>query len=91
IPGTFPIRLTIMRRRLFPVRTLTALLMVMLSKLMPFTSAILSPTHRPACSAEQHSAPLDHFSISKRSGCEECPPSQLPQSGESVSSTPSSI
>uniref|UniRef100_A0A8C1V2A2 Uncharacterized protein n=1 Tax=Cyprinus carpio TaxID=7962 RepID=A0A8C1V2A2_CYPCA len=48
IPGTFPTRLTTMRRRLFPVRTFTALLIVMLSRLMPFTSTSLSPTHRPA-------------------------------------------
>lgn len=53
IPGTFPIRLTIIRRRLFPVSTLTALPIVILSKLIPFTSAILSPTHRPARSAKR--------------------------------------
>uniref|UniRef100_A0A8C4VX38 Uncharacterized protein n=1 Tax=Gopherus evgoodei TaxID=1825980 RepID=A0A8C4VX38_9SAUR len=47
IPGTFPMRLSIIRSRLFPVRTLTALPMVMLSKLTPFTSVILSPMHRP--------------------------------------------
>uniref|UniRef100_A0A8C4PBJ1 Uncharacterized protein n=1 Tax=Dromaius novaehollandiae TaxID=8790 RepID=A0A8C4PBJ1_DRONO len=51
MPGTRPIRRTTMRRRLFPVRTLTALLMVMFSRLTLFTSVILSPTHSPACSA----------------------------------------
>uniref|UniRef100_A0A8C5X3X7 Uncharacterized protein n=1 Tax=Malurus cyaneus samueli TaxID=2593467 RepID=A0A8C5X3X7_9PASS len=50
IPGTRPIRRTTMRRRLLPVRTLTALLMVMFSRLTLFTSVILSPTHSPACS-----------------------------------------
>uniref|UniRef100_A0A3B4CLP3 Uncharacterized protein n=1 Tax=Pygocentrus nattereri TaxID=42514 RepID=A0A3B4CLP3_PYGNA len=48
MPGTFPTRLTTMRRRLFPVRTFTALLIVMLSRLIPFTSTSLSPTHNPA-------------------------------------------
>uniref|UniRef100_A0A673W238 Uncharacterized protein n=1 Tax=Salmo trutta TaxID=8032 RepID=A0A673W238_SALTR len=51
IPGTLPTRLTTILSLLFPVRTLTALLIVMLSKLTPFTSTSLSPTHRPACSA----------------------------------------
>uniref|UniRef100_A0A8C9F2L1 Uncharacterized protein n=1 Tax=Pavo cristatus TaxID=9049 RepID=A0A8C9F2L1_PAVCR len=51
MPGTRPIRRTTMRRRLLPVRTLTALLMVMFSRLTLFTSVILSPTHSPACSA----------------------------------------
>lgn len=50
MPGTFPTRLTTIRRRLFPVRTFTALLIVMLSKLMPFTSTSLSPTVKPASS-----------------------------------------
>uniref|UniRef100_A0A8C3DL47 Uncharacterized protein n=1 Tax=Corvus moneduloides TaxID=1196302 RepID=A0A8C3DL47_CORMO len=50
IPGTRPIRRTTMRRRLLPVRTLTALLIVMFSRLTLFTSVILSPTHSPACS-----------------------------------------
>uniref|UniRef100_A0A8C7MB10 Uncharacterized protein n=1 Tax=Oncorhynchus kisutch TaxID=8019 RepID=A0A8C7MB10_ONCKI len=50
IPGTLPTRLTTILSLLFPVRTLTALLIVMLSKLTPFTSTSLSPTHRPACS-----------------------------------------
>uniref|UniRef100_A0AAR2J2X0 Uncharacterized protein n=1 Tax=Pygocentrus nattereri TaxID=42514 RepID=A0AAR2J2X0_PYGNA len=30
--------------------TFTALLMLMFSRLIPFTSSSLSPTHRPACS-----------------------------------------
>lgn len=51
MPGTRPIRRTTMRRRLLPVRTLTALLMVIFSRLTLFTSVILSPTHSPACSA----------------------------------------
>uniref|UniRef100_A0A8C3GDJ1 Uncharacterized protein n=1 Tax=Cairina moschata TaxID=8855 RepID=A0A8C3GDJ1_CAIMO len=51
MPGTRPMRRTTMRRRLLPVRTLTALLMVMFSRLTLFTSVILSPTHSPACSA----------------------------------------
>uniref|UniRef100_A0A4W4G306 Uncharacterized protein n=1 Tax=Electrophorus electricus TaxID=8005 RepID=A0A4W4G306_ELEEL len=53
MPGTFPTRLTTMRKRLFPVRTLTALLMVMLSRLIPFTSTSLSPTYNPASSVAQ--------------------------------------
>uniref|UniRef100_A0A8C0VHU6 Uncharacterized protein n=1 Tax=Cyanistes caeruleus TaxID=156563 RepID=A0A8C0VHU6_CYACU len=52
IPGTRPIRRTTMRRRLLPVRTLTALLIVMFSRLTLFTSVILSPTHSPQCNAE---------------------------------------
>uniref|UniRef100_A0A671EA04 Uncharacterized protein n=1 Tax=Rhinolophus ferrumequinum TaxID=59479 RepID=A0A671EA04_RHIFE len=51
MPGTRPMRLTIMCRRLLPVRTFTALPIVVLSRLSPFTSVILSPTHRPARSA----------------------------------------
>uniref|UniRef100_A0A8D3CRZ0 Uncharacterized protein n=1 Tax=Scophthalmus maximus TaxID=52904 RepID=A0A8D3CRZ0_SCOMX len=47
MPGTLPTRLTTVLSRLFPVRTLTALLMVMLSRLTPFTSTSLSPTSRP--------------------------------------------
>uniref|UniRef100_A0A6Q2XXN4 Uncharacterized protein n=1 Tax=Esox lucius TaxID=8010 RepID=A0A6Q2XXN4_ESOLU len=50
IPGTFPTRLNTILSRAFPVRTFTALLMVMPSKLIPFTSTSWSPTHRPACS-----------------------------------------
>uniref|UniRef100_A0A7N8YD08 Uncharacterized protein n=1 Tax=Mastacembelus armatus TaxID=205130 RepID=A0A7N8YD08_9TELE len=50
MPGTLPTRLTTILSLLFPVRTFTALLMVMLSKLMPLTSTSLSPTSRPACS-----------------------------------------
>uniref|UniRef100_A0A8C8J0G9 Uncharacterized protein n=2 Tax=Oncorhynchus TaxID=8016 RepID=A0A8C8J0G9_ONCTS len=56
IPGTLPTRLTTILSLLFPVRTLTALLIVMLSKLTPFTSTSLSPTHRPACSVDICSA-----------------------------------
>uniref|UniRef100_A0A8C6ZN11 Uncharacterized protein n=1 Tax=Nothoprocta perdicaria TaxID=30464 RepID=A0A8C6ZN11_NOTPE len=51
MPGTRPMRRTTMRRRLLPVSTFTALLMVMFSRLTLFTSVILSPTHSPACSA----------------------------------------
>ena len=51
MPGTRPMRLTIMCRRLLPVSTFTALPIVVLSRLSPFTSVILSPTHRPARSA----------------------------------------
>uniref|UniRef100_A0A674B6J1 Uncharacterized protein n=1 Tax=Salmo trutta TaxID=8032 RepID=A0A674B6J1_SALTR len=47
IPGTFPTRLTTILSLLFPVRTFTALLIVMLSRLIPFTSTNLSPTQRP--------------------------------------------
>uniref|UniRef100_A0A8C9RQY9 Uncharacterized protein n=1 Tax=Scleropages formosus TaxID=113540 RepID=A0A8C9RQY9_SCLFO len=50
MPGTLPTRRTTIRSRLFPVRTFTALLIVMLSRLTPFTSTSLSPTHRPAFS-----------------------------------------
>uniref|UniRef100_A0A3Q2QIT1 Uncharacterized protein n=1 Tax=Fundulus heteroclitus TaxID=8078 RepID=A0A3Q2QIT1_FUNHE len=52
MPGTFPTRLTTILSLLLPVRTLTALLMVMLSRLMPFTSTSLSPTCRPASPAD---------------------------------------
>lgn len=48
MPGTRPMRLTIMCRRLLPVSTFTALPIVVLSRLSPFTSVILSPTHKPA-------------------------------------------
>lgn len=51
MPGTRPMRLTIMWSRLLPVSTFTALPMVVLSRLSPFTSVILSPMHRPARSA----------------------------------------
>uniref|UniRef100_A0A2K5RF98 Uncharacterized protein n=1 Tax=Cebus imitator TaxID=2715852 RepID=A0A2K5RF98_CEBIM len=53
MPGTRPMRRTIMCRQLLPVSTFTALPMVVLSRLSPFTSVILSPTHRPARSAPQ--------------------------------------
>uniref|UniRef100_A0A3Q3ER50 Uncharacterized protein n=1 Tax=Labrus bergylta TaxID=56723 RepID=A0A3Q3ER50_9LABR len=49
MPGIFPTRLTTILSLLFPVRTFTALLMVMLSRLTPFTSTSLSPTVSPAC------------------------------------------
>uniref|UniRef100_A0A3B4A687 Uncharacterized protein n=1 Tax=Periophthalmus magnuspinnatus TaxID=409849 RepID=A0A3B4A687_9GOBI len=52
MPGILPTLRTTMRSRLFPVRTLTALLMVMLSMLTPFTSTSLSPTVSPACAGE---------------------------------------
>ena len=51
MPGILPTRLTAMRSLLLPVRTFTALLMEMLSKLTPFTSTSLSPTVSPACAA----------------------------------------
>uniref|UniRef100_A0A3B5K7F0 Uncharacterized protein n=1 Tax=Takifugu rubripes TaxID=31033 RepID=A0A3B5K7F0_TAKRU len=51
MPGIFPTRLTAIRSLLFPVRTFTALLMVMLSRLTPFTSISLSPTVSPARAA----------------------------------------
>uniref|UniRef100_A0A8C7ZPQ4 Uncharacterized protein n=1 Tax=Oryzias sinensis TaxID=183150 RepID=A0A8C7ZPQ4_9TELE len=54
IPGTLPTRRTTILSLLLPVRTFTALLMVMLSRLMPFTSTNLSPTCRPASSVNQH-------------------------------------
>uniref|UniRef100_A0A3Q2DW24 Uncharacterized protein n=1 Tax=Cyprinodon variegatus TaxID=28743 RepID=A0A3Q2DW24_CYPVA len=50
MPGTFPTRLTTILSLLLPVRTFTALLMVILSRLIPFTSTSLSPTCRPASS-----------------------------------------
>uniref|UniRef100_A0A8C8ZFH6 Uncharacterized protein n=1 Tax=Prolemur simus TaxID=1328070 RepID=A0A8C8ZFH6_PROSS len=53
MPGTRPMRRTIMCRRLLPVNIFTALPMVVLSRLSPFTSVILSPTHRPARSAPE--------------------------------------
>uniref|UniRef100_A0A3Q2D0G4 Uncharacterized protein n=1 Tax=Cyprinodon variegatus TaxID=28743 RepID=A0A3Q2D0G4_CYPVA len=52
MPGIFPTRLTTILSLLLPVRTFTALLMVMLSRLTPFTSTSLSPTVSPACSAD---------------------------------------
>lgn len=52
MPGTLPTRLTTTLSLLLPVRTLTALLMVMFSRLMPFTSTSLSPTSKPASSVE---------------------------------------
>lgn len=51
MPGILPTRLTTIRNLLLPVRTFTALLMLMLSKLTPFTSTSLSPTASPACAA----------------------------------------
>uniref|UniRef100_A0A3B3D3F8 Uncharacterized protein n=1 Tax=Oryzias melastigma TaxID=30732 RepID=A0A3B3D3F8_ORYME len=54
IPGTLPTRRTTILSLLLPVRTFTALLMVMLSRLMPFTSTNLSPTCRPASSVDHH-------------------------------------
>uniref|UniRef100_A0A3B3YRL1 Uncharacterized protein n=1 Tax=Poecilia mexicana TaxID=48701 RepID=A0A3B3YRL1_9TELE len=53
MPGTFPTRLTTILSLLLPVSTFTALLMVMLSRLTPFTSTSLSPTCRPASSAKK--------------------------------------
>lgn len=58
MPGTRPMRLTIMCRRLLPVSTFTALPMVVLSRLSPFTSVILSPTHRPARSVPREGGQL---------------------------------
>uniref|UniRef100_A0A3Q4B798 Uncharacterized protein n=1 Tax=Mola mola TaxID=94237 RepID=A0A3Q4B798_MOLML len=52
MPGILPTRLTTIRSLLLPIRTFTALLMVMLSKLTPFTSTSLSPTVSPACAAD---------------------------------------
>uniref|UniRef100_A0A3B3U2P2 Uncharacterized protein n=1 Tax=Poecilia latipinna TaxID=48699 RepID=A0A3B3U2P2_9TELE len=54
--GIFPTRLTTILSLLFPVRTFTALLMVMLSRLTPFTSISLSPTVSPACAHVAHGA-----------------------------------
>uniref|UniRef100_A0A3Q3Q787 Uncharacterized protein n=1 Tax=Monopterus albus TaxID=43700 RepID=A0A3Q3Q787_MONAL len=51
MPGILPTRLTTILSLLLPVRTFTALLMVMLSRLTPFTSTSLSPTFSPACAA----------------------------------------
>uniref|UniRef100_A0A3Q4I8E8 Uncharacterized protein n=1 Tax=Neolamprologus brichardi TaxID=32507 RepID=A0A3Q4I8E8_NEOBR len=52
MPGILPTRLTTILSLLFPVRTFTALLMVMLSRLTPFTSTSLSPTVSPASAAD---------------------------------------
>uniref|UniRef100_A0A3B5QYM8 Uncharacterized protein n=1 Tax=Xiphophorus maculatus TaxID=8083 RepID=A0A3B5QYM8_XIPMA len=54
MPGTFPTRLTTILNLLLPVSTFTALLMVMLSRLTPFTSTSLSPTCRPASSTSKN-------------------------------------
>uniref|UniRef100_A0A8C6A9L6 Uncharacterized protein n=1 Tax=Marmota marmota marmota TaxID=9994 RepID=A0A8C6A9L6_MARMA len=59
MPGTRPMRRTIMCRRLLPVSTFTALPMVVLSRLSPFTSVILSPTHRPARSVPESGEEAD--------------------------------
>uniref|UniRef100_A0A8C6KJT6 Uncharacterized protein n=1 Tax=Nothobranchius furzeri TaxID=105023 RepID=A0A8C6KJT6_NOTFU len=59
MPGIFPTRLTTILSLLFPVRTFTALLMVMLSRLTPFTSTSLSPTVSPACAADTHATQRD--------------------------------
>lgn len=53
MPGTRPMRRTIMCRQLLLVSSRTALPIVVLSRLSPFTSVILSPTHRPARSAQE--------------------------------------
>uniref|UniRef100_A0A8D0A909 Uncharacterized protein n=1 Tax=Sander lucioperca TaxID=283035 RepID=A0A8D0A909_SANLU len=52
MPGILPTRLTTILSLLLPVRTFTALLMVMLSRLTPFTSTSLSPIVSPACAAD---------------------------------------
>uniref|UniRef100_A0A667ZYH8 Uncharacterized protein n=1 Tax=Myripristis murdjan TaxID=586833 RepID=A0A667ZYH8_9TELE len=65
MPGTLPTRLTTILSLLFPVRTLTALLMVMLSRLTPFTSTSLSPTRRPACSVSTHTHTHTHAHTQK--------------------------
>uniref|UniRef100_A0A672FAD1 Uncharacterized protein n=1 Tax=Salarias fasciatus TaxID=181472 RepID=A0A672FAD1_SALFA len=54
MPGILPTRLTTILSLLLPVRTFTALPMVMLSMLTPFTSTSLSPTVNPACAAHTH-------------------------------------
>uniref|UniRef100_A0A3Q2R311 Uncharacterized protein n=1 Tax=Fundulus heteroclitus TaxID=8078 RepID=A0A3Q2R311_FUNHE len=70
MPGIFPTRLTTILSLLFPVRTFTALLMVMLSRLTPFTSISLSPTVSPACAAKTGSRVFLH----------EMPPSEASRS-----------
>uniref|UniRef100_A0A669E0W6 Uncharacterized protein n=1 Tax=Oreochromis niloticus TaxID=8128 RepID=A0A669E0W6_ORENI len=52
MPGILPTHLTTILSMLFPIRTLTALLMVMLSRLTPFTSTSLLPTVSPASAAD---------------------------------------
>uniref|UniRef100_A0A669CA32 Uncharacterized protein n=1 Tax=Oreochromis niloticus TaxID=8128 RepID=A0A669CA32_ORENI len=52
MPGILPTHLTTILSLLFPIRTFTALLMVMLSRLTPFTSTSLSPTVSPASTAD---------------------------------------
>uniref|UniRef100_A0A7N6F8A4 Uncharacterized protein n=1 Tax=Anabas testudineus TaxID=64144 RepID=A0A7N6F8A4_ANATE len=59
MPGILPTRLTTILSLLLPVRTFTALLMVMLSRLTPFTSTSLSPTVSPACAADTSGAQDD--------------------------------
>uniref|UniRef100_A0A669CY81 Uncharacterized protein n=1 Tax=Oreochromis niloticus TaxID=8128 RepID=A0A669CY81_ORENI len=69
MPGILPTRLTTILSLLFPVRTFTALLMVMLSRLTPFTSTSLSPTVSPASAADtgriQHEKPKDNIPTCK--------------------------
>uniref|UniRef100_A0A8C5BZ05 Uncharacterized protein n=1 Tax=Gadus morhua TaxID=8049 RepID=A0A8C5BZ05_GADMO len=66
MPGTLPTLRTTVLSLWFPVSTFTALLMVMLSRLTPFTSTSLSPTHSPACSAHRTTpqASLSNISFS---------------------------
>uniref|UniRef100_A0A3P9DRQ2 Uncharacterized protein n=1 Tax=Maylandia zebra TaxID=106582 RepID=A0A3P9DRQ2_9CICH len=70
MPGILPTRLTTILSLLFPVRTFTALLMVMLSRLTPFTSTSLSPTVSPASAADriQHEKPEDNIPTCKHTG-----------------------
>uniref|UniRef100_A0A8D0AE39 Uncharacterized protein n=1 Tax=Sander lucioperca TaxID=283035 RepID=A0A8D0AE39_SANLU len=62
MPGTLPTRLTTILSLLLPVRTFTALLIVMLSRLIPFTSTSLSPTNRPASSVDTNTHKYCHKS-----------------------------
>uniref|UniRef100_A0A673BI52 Uncharacterized protein n=1 Tax=Sphaeramia orbicularis TaxID=375764 RepID=A0A673BI52_9TELE len=52
MPGILPTRLTTIFSLLLPVSTFTALLMVMFSKLTPFTSISLSPMTKPDCAED---------------------------------------
>uniref|UniRef100_A0A8C8URV3 Uncharacterized protein n=1 Tax=Peromyscus maniculatus bairdii TaxID=230844 RepID=A0A8C8URV3_PERMB len=87
MPGTRPMRRTIMCRQLLLVSSLTALPIVVLSRLSPFTSVILSPTHRPARSApERGRVSGPHTSVDTRL----CPPIRSAREGSTFHQSPPS-
>lgn len=87
MPGTRPMRRTIMCRQLLLVSSRTALPIVVLSRLSPFTSVILSPTHRPARSAQEQRR-VNPPSGVHRSVDSSLIPNPLSKSGLSLPSVP---